>query len=58
MKLSRWLLTGALLAPVMLSSGCGGSNNDTTYLPVAPPTPEEREAAKAYTEQMLKRPGT
>ncbi len=39
-----------------LCSGCS-SNEQATYEPLALPTAEEEEAAKAYNEQMSKRPG-
>lgn len=44
---------------IILSSlaGCGDSGDGTTYLPVAPPTAEERAEAAAYTKQMTERPG-
>ncbi len=39
-----------------LCSGCN-SNEQATYEPLALPTAEEEEAAKAYNEEMSKRPG-
>ncbi|MCC9599868.1 hypothetical protein LOC67_04775 [Stieleria sp. JC731] len=57
MKASLWFCMGVVLLPVLFAAGCGSSGEDTTYLPVAPPTPEERAEAEAYTEQMLKPPG-
>ncbi|WP_158230945.1 hypothetical protein [Rhodopirellula bahusiensis] len=51
------LRLAVLLVALSTLAGCGGSGDGTTYLPVEPPTEEERAAADAYTKQMTERPG-